>query len=69
MTAATPASGWRKAEASGNSGNCVEVKITQDGVLVRNSRDSGRGSELAFTRTEWAAFLDGARNREFDLSD
>lgn len=66
MTASVGASGWRKAKASGNSGNCVEVMITPDGVLVRDTKDGGLGGELAFTHPEWAAFLDGVRKGEFD---
>jgi len=67
MTASNAAPGWRKAQVSGNGGNCVEVKITEDVVRVRDTKDGGRGSELAFTHPEWAAFLHGAREGEFDL--
>lgn len=67
MTASDGAPGWRKAQASGNSGNCVEVLITADGVRVRDTKDGGLGSELGFTHPEWAAFVDGIRKGEFDL--
>jgi hypothetical protein len=57
---------FRKAgECSDKS--CVEVAITADVIGVRDSKDNGRGPVLAFTPNEWTAFLDGARNGEFDL--
>ncbi len=64
----TPADGihFRKALASGGSDNCVEVALTADCVLVRHSKDA-RGLVLAYTRAEWAAFLDGVASGEFDL--
>jgi hypothetical protein len=57
---------WRKSSASAGSGDCVEVAFAEDGVLVRHSRDQA-GPVLAFTHSEWKAFLAGARNGEFDL--
>lgn len=69
MRASEGASGWRKPKASGNSGNCVEVMVTADGVFVRDTKDAGLGGELGFTHPEWAAFLDGVRKGEFDLPD
>jgi hypothetical protein len=55
---------WRKSETSG-SGDCVEVAFVGPSVLVRNSRDPA-GPVLSFTRSEWMAFLAGARNGTFD---
>jgi Domain of unknown function (DUF397) len=55
---------WRKSEASA-SGDCVEVAFDGRLVLVRNSRDR-TGPVLSFTQSEWAAFLIGARNGNFD---
>jgi hypothetical protein len=54
---------WRKSEASAESG-CVEVAVVGDSVLVRNSRDPN-GPVLSFSRSEWTAFLLGARNGTF----
>lgn len=34
---------WRKATASEGSDNCVEVKAVDDGVGVRDSKDTGAG--------------------------
>jgi hypothetical protein len=55
---------WRKSETSTTS-DCVEVAFVGRSVLVRNSRDRA-GPVLAFTQSEWAAFLTGARNGNFD---
>jgi hypothetical protein len=55
---------WRKSVASGNSG-CVEVALLEESVLVRHSKDRS-GSVLTFTRAEWAAFVAGVRNGEFE---
>jgi hypothetical protein len=57
---------WRKSSASGEAGGCVEIAMTPTSVHVRNSRHS-RGPELEFLHQEWAAFLVGARNGEFEL--
>ncbi len=48
-------------------GGCVAVGRTpQGGVAVRDTKDRD-GAVLDFTAEEWAAFLAGARNGEFDL--
>jgi hypothetical protein len=59
---------FRKATASGGASNsCVEVADLPDGgKAVRDSKDHGSGPMLRFTPSEWTAFLDGARNGEFD---
>jgi hypothetical protein len=57
---------WRKATASAN-GACVEVaRVATGGVAMRDSKDPN-GPILRYTDLEWRAFLDGARNGEFDL--
>ena len=58
---------WRKSSYSGgNGGDCVEVAVLPGGGrAVRDSKDP-EGPTLAFTETEWAAFLAGARDGQFD---
>jgi hypothetical protein len=62
-----PTVSWLKSRRSGGSGNCVEVAKLPDGAgyAVRNSRDP-QGAALVYTRDELAAFLDGARDGDFD---
>lgn len=58
---------WYKSSASGYNGNCVEVSHLGDGrVAVRDTKDTASGPALIFTRSEWDAFLAGAKNGEFD---
>jgi hypothetical protein len=60
---------WKKASRSnGNGGNnCVEVAFLDTGVAVRDSKDRS-GPALMFTMAEWTAFVDSAKDGEFDLS-
>lgn len=55
---------WQKAAASEHNG-CVEAAALLEGVAVRDSKDPD-GPVLAYTRREWAAFLDGVKRGEFD---
>jgi hypothetical protein len=67
VTVELSAAGWVKSSRSGPySDNCVEVNGL-DGPLiaVRDSKDPD-GTVLAFTLSEWNAFVEGARNGEFD---
>ncbi|MEV0593152.1 DUF397 domain-containing protein [Nonomuraea cavernae] len=58
---------WRKATASGDVGQCVEVATNLPGIVaVRDSKDPN-GPALVFTPQEWKAFLHGAGRGEFDL--
>ena len=57
---------WTKATKSNSGGNCVEVRRHSGAVEVRDTKDRGTGHVLQFTPAEWAAFLDGAKNSEFD---
>lgn len=57
---------WHKSSASSYQGNCVEVAFGLESVYVRHSERS-RGLVLRFQYQEWAAFLFGVHNGEFDL--
>jgi hypothetical protein len=58
---------WRKSSHSGDERGCVETAFLADGsIAVRDSKDRS-GPALVYTRREWAAFLSGAKDGEFDL--
>jgi len=67
LVADLPEVTWRKSRRSGpQGGNCVEVARLPDGqVAVRNSRHPS-GTALVFTSAEWAAFVGGARDGDFE---
>jgi Domain of unknown function (DUF397) len=57
---------WRKSRHSSAQGNCVETaKLPGDEVAVRNSRYP-EGPALIFSRGEVSAFLEGAKDGDFD---
>jgi len=60
---------WRKSSYSGDTGgDCVEVARNLPGIVaVRDSKDQA-GPVLAFTPTQWRAFVVGVRDGEFDLT-
>lgn len=45
---------------------CVMVAIKQEGVGVRDSKDTEK-TTLQFTLPEWDAFIKGVKAGEFDL--
>lgn len=49
-----------------SGGECVEVERLRDGgVIVRNTQILSE--DVTFTAEEWAAFVAGVKNGEFDL--
>lgn len=57
---------WRKSGRSNPKGNCVELAQLGDGsIAIRNSR-SPDGAALIYTRPEISAFLQGAKDGDFD---
>jgi hypothetical protein len=57
---------WRKSTRSSGSGQCVEIMMTDDAVLVRDTKDRTKLAHV-FTYAEWAAFTGGVKDGEFDL--
>ena len=56
---------WRKSSYSGQASTCVEVAQGDGRIAVRNSNDRDAGT-VYFTRSEWAAFVAGVKDGEFD---
>lgn len=54
---------FKKSSKCGNA-TCVAVEIT-DIVSVKNTTDPER--VIVFTLDEWRAFIEGAKNNEFDV--
>ncbi|HEY0531244.1 MAG TPA: DUF397 domain-containing protein [Actinoplanes sp.] len=55
---------WRRASACGITGGCVEIAQRWE-MVVRDSKNP-EGPVLRYTQAEWAAFVDGVKNGEFD---
>jgi hypothetical protein len=51
---------WRKASASGQGANCVEVAQLRDGAAVRDSKDP-TGPVLRFSADAWRQFIADAK--------
>lgn len=58
---------WRKSTRSNNNGACVEVRRINGTVHVRDTKDGGAGPILSFSEQEWAAFIGGTQDGEFNL--
>jgi hypothetical protein len=56
---------WLKAQRSTYNGQCVEIASTFGKIAIRDSKDP-EGHILVYTSDEFKAFLEGARNGEFD---
>ena len=61
---------WHKSSRSGGQGQCVEVATSLPAapghVAVRHSQRPG-AETIVYTDAEWAAFIGGVRDGEFDL--
>lgn len=58
---------WVTSTRSGSNGQCVEVMRLDDGTtLVRDTKDRDGGTQ-GYTPAEWAAFIGGVKDGEFDL--
>jgi Domain of unknown function (DUF397) len=56
---------WIKATVSDDQTEWVELRRTDEGVDIRDSKDPD-GPVLHYTPAEFAAWLDGAKKGEFD---
>jgi len=58
---------WHKSSRSSANGDCVEVADNLPGVIAVRDSKNPTGPALQFTPSEWAAFLAGVRDGEFDI--
>jgi predicted secreted Zn-dependent protease len=65
MIESAEALAWRRSRRCSN-GTCVEVATDGRQIFVRDSKNS-RNAVLAFTPEEWAAFVGGVREGDFDF--
>ena len=56
---------WRKSIRSMQNGNCVEIRVVDNRVQMRDSTNPG--DHLAFESAQFSKFLAAVINREFDL--
>jgi hypothetical protein len=55
---------WIKASMSGDQGSCVEVRLREADVDVRDTKDRSR-RPFTVRAGAWEAFLQGVRDGEF----
>jgi hypothetical protein len=55
-----PRAQWKKSTYSGNTGNCVEVAITESVVGIRDSKDPD-GAVIKVRPEAWRAFVEATR--------
>ena len=56
---------WTKSARSGAAGHCVEVAEMSGNVALRHSKAHQQGAFL-FSREEMSAFINGAKDGDFD---
>lgn len=54
---------WRKTSHSDNGGDCVETANGNGHVLVRDTKQHGRGPVLAFAADAWRTFADSLKHQ------
>ena len=57
---------WVKASRSNAQGQCVEMRLHQAAVEVRDTKANGAGPSLHLSPAEFALWIQGAKNGDFD---
>ena len=57
---------WHKSSYSGYNGDCLQARLEDGMVRVRDSKNPD-GPVIEFTPREWEDFLAGAKAGEFNL--
>ena len=55
---------WRKSTRSQQE-SCVEVRLCDGSVEVRDTKDSGMGPTLSFPPAAWQTFIEAAKRDDF----
>ncbi|GII90623.1 DUF397 domain-containing protein [Sinosporangium siamense] len=58
---------WRKAERSGDSGDCLEVAPLPGGQVGIRDTEHLDQPPFVVSASVWGAFIDGAKRGEFDF--
>ncbi|MFC7387215.1 DUF397 domain-containing protein [Sphaerisporangium rhizosphaerae] len=59
---------WRKAtKSASNQGNCLEVAPLSGGRVGLRDTEAPEKAPFVVSATVWDAFIDGAKNGEFDF--
>ena len=53
---------WRKSSYSGNGANCIETASVPGAVLIRDTKDHGRGPVLRVTSADWTRLVQSVKN-------
>ncbi|MGW4640332.1 DUF397 domain-containing protein [Sphaerisporangium sp. NPDC004334] len=62
------AAAWRKAtKSASNQGNCLEVAPLSGGRVGLRDTEAPEKAPFVVSATVWDAFIDGAKNGEFDF--
>jgi uncharacterized protein DUF397 len=59
---------WRRSSRCNGATACVLVALLPDGNIALRDSKQDDGPVLVFTPSEWAAFVAGVQDNEFDLS-
>jgi hypothetical protein len=57
---------WRKSSYSGAANNCVELGVTTDVTVIRDSKDT-LGTPLTVSPAPWSIFLSGIKLGQFNV--
>ncbi len=63
----TVTSGEWKVSSFCSSGTCVQVQVSRDSGVIRVRNSQKPEAAITFDTDEWAAFVAGVRNAEFDV--